>query len=360
MFSASVELLLSVAFREATARRHTHLTLEHLLYVLAHDGEGERILAACGADLPKLRVELDKYLQKNVEQFPRGQQKEPDQTLSFRRVLQTAVLHVQSSGKGEVEAGDLLAAMLQQSRAFAAQLLEAQGITRLDVLNYISHGISKVPHAPEHEDEQDEGRAEGGSGEEGPSHRTRPAGGLRHEPHRARHARPARPADWPHHRVAAHARDPLPAPQEQPRVRRRSRRRQDGDGRGARDAPARRRRPAVAGRRGGVRARHDRAARGHAVPRRLRRAVQGRHLGAGQAPEADPVHRRDPLDGRRGRDHGRHARPGHAHQAGPHGRRTPRGRFHHVRGVQAHREGPRAGAPPAEGRSSRNRRPTRP
>ena len=147
MFSASVELLLSVAFREATARRHTHLTLEHLLYVLAHDGEGERILAACGADLPKLRVELDKYLQKNVEQFPRGQQKEPDQTLSFRRVLQTAVLHVQSSGKGEVEAGDLLAAMLQQSRAFAAQLLEAQGITRLDVLNYISHGISKVPHA---------------------------------------------------------------------------------------------------------------------------------------------------------------------------------------------------------------------
>ena len=65
MFSASVELLLGVAYREATSRRHTHLTLEHLLYVLAHDTEAERILAACGADLPRLRSELDKFLQQN-------------------------------------------------------------------------------------------------------------------------------------------------------------------------------------------------------------------------------------------------------------------------------------------------------
>ena len=177
MFSASVELLLSVAFREATARRHTHLTLEHLLYVLAHDTEGERILGACGADLPKLRQELDKYLQKSVEQFPRGQQKEPDQTLSFRRVLQTAVLHVQSSGKGEVEAGDLIAAMLQQARSYAAQLLESHGITRLDVLNYISHGIAKVPtpRGPQDE-EQEASRGQGGSGEEGPATARDPLG----------------------------------------------------------------------------------------------------------------------------------------------------------------------------------------
>ena len=106
MFSASVELLLGVAYREATSRRHTHLTLEHLLYVLAHDTEAERILAACGADLPRLRSELDKFLQQNIEQFPRGAQKEPEQTLAFRRALQTAVLHVQSAGKSEVQAGD--------------------------------------------------------------------------------------------------------------------------------------------------------------------------------------------------------------------------------------------------------------
>jgi ATP-dependent Clp protease ATP-binding subunit ClpA len=145
MFSNSVELILSIAYREATARRHTHLTLEHLLYVLAHDAEGEKILNACGADLPALRSELNKYLSEKVEQFPHGRQQEPEQTLAFRRTLQTAVLHVQSASRPEVQAGDLLAAMLQQHKSFASQLLEGQGVTRLDILNFISHGISKVP-----------------------------------------------------------------------------------------------------------------------------------------------------------------------------------------------------------------------
>src|SRR6476469_8055922 len=99
MFSPSLEVILTVAYREAAARRHTHLTLEHLLYALAHDPDGERILSACGADLPQLRRDLDKYLDEHIEQFSRGQQKEPEQTMAFRRVLQTAVLHVQSAGR---------------------------------------------------------------------------------------------------------------------------------------------------------------------------------------------------------------------------------------------------------------------
>jgi ATP-dependent Clp protease ATP-binding subunit ClpA len=148
MFSTSVELLLSVAYREAAARRHTHLTLEHLLYVLAHDTEGERILAACGANLAHLRRALDDYLRDRLEQFRRNDAREPEQTVAFRRTLQTAVLHVQSAGR-EVQAGDLLAAMLQQTKSYAAQLLEAEGVTRLDVLNFISHGISKVPVPPD-------------------------------------------------------------------------------------------------------------------------------------------------------------------------------------------------------------------
>jgi ATP-dependent Clp protease ATP-binding subunit ClpA len=147
MFSAAVELLLHVAYREAMSRRHTHVTLEHLLLVLAHDTEGEKILTACGADLPTLRTELDAFLNDRVERFRRGAEKEPEQTLAFRRALQTAVLHVQSAGRDEVRAGDLLAAMLQQPKSFAAERLAAQGITRLDVLNYISHGISKTPAA---------------------------------------------------------------------------------------------------------------------------------------------------------------------------------------------------------------------
>src|SRR6478672_11086329 len=168
MFSQALEIVLTVAYREATARRHTHLTLEHLLYALAHDQDGERILAACGADLPQLRRDLDKYLKESVEQFGRGQQKEPEQTLAFRRVLQTAVLHVQSAGRQEVQSGDVLAATLQQNKSYAAQLLAGQGITRLDVLEYITHGISKVPSSggssgadPSSED------AEAGQGERG-------------------------------------------------------------------------------------------------------------------------------------------------------------------------------------------------
>ncbi len=145
MFSAALELILNVALRESVARRHTHLTLEHLLYALAHDPEGEKILAACGSDLPALRHTLDEFLG-TLEQFPRGNRgREPDQTLAFQRVLQTAVLHVQSAGKDEVRFGDVLAAILQQPNSYAAELLQSQDITRLDVLNYISHGISKVP-----------------------------------------------------------------------------------------------------------------------------------------------------------------------------------------------------------------------
>ena len=168
MFSASLELILNVAYREATSRRHTHLTLEHLLYALAHDTEAERILAACGADLRALRRTLDELLG-TLETFGRRDRAgEPAQTLAFRRVLQTAVLHVQSAGKDEVRAGDILAAILQQPKTDAAEALAAQGVTRLDVLNYVSHGISKVPAADGDPDRRGNG-AEAGTGEEGPA-----------------------------------------------------------------------------------------------------------------------------------------------------------------------------------------------
>jgi ATP-dependent Clp protease ATP-binding subunit ClpA len=147
MFSPALEVILNIAFREAISRGHAYLTLEHLLYALAHDPDGERILAACGADLPQLRRDLDAYLDEAIERQRRGSAKDPEQTVAFRRVLQTAILHVQSAQREEANAGDILAAMLQQPKSHAAQLLEAQGITRLDVLNFISHGIAKTPQA---------------------------------------------------------------------------------------------------------------------------------------------------------------------------------------------------------------------
>ncbi len=166
MFSPALELVLTIAYREAVARRHAYITLEHLLYALAHDTDGERILAACGADLPRLRRDLDAYLMESVEQLKRGDPREPEQTAAFRRVLQTAVLHVQSAQRAEVDAGDICAAILQQPKTHAAQLLAEQGVTRLDVLEYIAHGISKTPlgAAP---GPAEHGPAAGGDGDEG-------------------------------------------------------------------------------------------------------------------------------------------------------------------------------------------------
>ncbi len=145
MFSAAAERVIEDAFREALARRNAYLTVEHLLYSLARDPEGERILLATGADLPALKGGLERFLAERVEQLPGEVRKSPVQTLSFRRVLQTAILHVQSAGRAQADAGDLLAAILQQTKSHASALLTSQGVTRLDVLNFISHGISKVP-----------------------------------------------------------------------------------------------------------------------------------------------------------------------------------------------------------------------
>jgi ATP-dependent Clp protease ATP-binding subunit ClpA len=145
VFSHSLEIVLGVALREAISRQHAYLTLEHLLYALLHDPDAERILAACGADLPALRKAVATYLDESVERHKRGAEREPEQTMAFRRVLSAAVLHVQSAGRDEANAGDVFAAILQQPKSFAAQLLTGQGITRLDILNYISHGIAKLP-----------------------------------------------------------------------------------------------------------------------------------------------------------------------------------------------------------------------
>ncbi len=145
MFTVTLEMVLSVAVREALARRHAHLTLEHLLYALANDPAGEEVLKACGVDMDRLRADLKKHLEDNIEALPKGKDQEPTQTLAFRRVLQAAVLHVQSAGRDEAGVGDVLAALLQQPRSHGAQLLASQGVTRLDVLNFISHGVTKVP-----------------------------------------------------------------------------------------------------------------------------------------------------------------------------------------------------------------------
>ena len=168
MFSTSVAVVLHIALREAVSRRHAYLTLEHLLYVLAHDADGERILTAVGVDLDKLRRDLSAYLDGSVEQLPRNRaHEEPEQTAAFRQVLQNAILHVQAAQRQEANAGDILAALLQQPKTHAARLLAEQGVTRLDILEYISHGVTKTPITDTPEEEESDAIA--GEGEEGSS-----------------------------------------------------------------------------------------------------------------------------------------------------------------------------------------------
>jgi len=168
VFSASVEIVLAIAYREAVSRRHAYVTLEHLLFALAHDPDGERILTACGVDVKRLTLELDMYLDRSIEKIAKGKEGQPEQTAAFARALQTAVLHVQSAQRDTVQAGDLCAAILQQPKTHAARLLMDQGVTRLDVLEYISHGIAKAPFARS-ADEGTHTGAPAGAGEEGPA-----------------------------------------------------------------------------------------------------------------------------------------------------------------------------------------------
>jgi ATP-dependent Clp protease ATP-binding subunit ClpA len=164
VFSAALERVLNVAAREAMVRRHANLTVEHLLYSVAHDPDGEEILEGAGADVERLRRELEEFLEQSLQKLPSGGRRPPQQTLAFRRVLQTAVVHVQSAGKDEADVGDVLAAILREPRSHAVTLLKGHGVSRLDVLNYISHGIRK--RGPLRGPEDDEGLASGGEGRE--------------------------------------------------------------------------------------------------------------------------------------------------------------------------------------------------
>jgi len=145
MISKQLESALSAAYHEARNRRHEYLAVEHLLYAFLDDPDGREILTSCGADIDELRKQLDMFLDENIETLPESARKyEPHQTLAFERIIQRAITHVHFAGKDEAQAGDILAAMLDEEDSHAAYFLKAQGISRLDILNYISHGISKT------------------------------------------------------------------------------------------------------------------------------------------------------------------------------------------------------------------------
>ena len=138
-----LHIMLQAAVREAISRRHAYVTVEHLLFALLHDARGAEILHHSGADLRELKAALERYFRDDLESVPGDDPYEARQTLAFHRVLESALSHCERSEKHEVEAGDILAAILQEPESHSVALLRAQGVSRLDVLHYISHGVSK-------------------------------------------------------------------------------------------------------------------------------------------------------------------------------------------------------------------------
>ena len=139
--SKELQQTLQAAVAEARRRRHEYVTLEHLLHAMTRDRVASEVLLACGADLKALEKELEEYLDRTLESL--GAAQDPEQTAAFQRVLQRAAWHVQGSGRTELNAGDVLVAITRERGSHAVYLLEKQGIRRLDILQYISHGVGK-------------------------------------------------------------------------------------------------------------------------------------------------------------------------------------------------------------------------
>ena len=149
MLSKELEASLNTAFNGAREKRHEYITVEHLLLSLIDNNSANVVLQACGADLNSLSIELKEYLENNTPVFGDVVSSEVQPTLGFQRVLQRAVFHVQSSGKKEVVGANVLVAMFGEQESQAIYLLNQQNVNRLDVVNYISHGITKVPNETE-------------------------------------------------------------------------------------------------------------------------------------------------------------------------------------------------------------------
>ncbi len=144
MLSKELELTLNEAFHHARSHRHEFMTVEHLLLALLDNDAALEVLRACGADLDELREALTQFISDSTPLLPDDGDDERDTqpTLGFQRVLQRAVFSVQSSGKKEVTGANVLVAIFNEQESQAVYLLNSQDVHRLDVVNYISHGVS--------------------------------------------------------------------------------------------------------------------------------------------------------------------------------------------------------------------------
>ncbi|GAB1259132.1 ATP-dependent Clp protease ATP-binding subunit ClpA [Aurantivibrio plasticivorans] len=176
MLSKDLEVTLNLAFKGARSKRHEFMTVEHLLLALIDNESAANVLRACGADLSNLRNDLVEFVDSTTPLIPENDtERETQPTLGFQRVLQRAVFHVQSSGKNEVTGANVLVAIFSEQESQAVYYLKQQSIARIDVVNFITHGISKVAghsnsssDSGSHEQHEDEGLQTGESSSQNP------------------------------------------------------------------------------------------------------------------------------------------------------------------------------------------------
>ncbi len=145
MISKELSVTLGFAVREAKRRRHEYVGIEHILFAILHDANGIEIIEACGGNLEHIKALLENFFKEKMEVIPEGDEYVLQQTIGFQRVIQRAVNHVRSAEKAEVSVSDILASIFMEKDSHAAYFLTQEGISRLDVLNYISHEMSPGP-----------------------------------------------------------------------------------------------------------------------------------------------------------------------------------------------------------------------
>jgi ATP-dependent Clp protease ATP-binding subunit ClpA len=158
MLTKELQLSFNRAVDEAINRKHEYISLEHLLYALLHEKTATNVIRNCGGNIEPMKRELEKYLLENYEELQGDSNDLPEQTAAFQRVVQRAIMHAQASGQKLVNSGDILASIFLEANSNAKYVMEKQGITRLDILNFISHGVSKLNPKP---DANPEGEEEG-------------------------------------------------------------------------------------------------------------------------------------------------------------------------------------------------------
>ena len=161
MLNKDLQKSIEYAIEMAKERRHEYLSAEHLLYALTYDDWGSEIILNCGGDVDRIKRSLEEFFKHYTPTLPGHIKREPQIAVGFQRVLHRTLLHIQSSGKNEADAGDILASLFHEKDSHAVYFLNKEGISRLDILNYISHGIVKADYdiesefEDEHEDDED-------------------------------------------------------------------------------------------------------------------------------------------------------------------------------------------------------------